>query len=68
MGGVVLTKFTIMKDFKGVYDNGKDQWPSHWICKHCGERVERGVMNVSDHWLSCLQRKDGLIVLKRRSV
>ena len=28
----------------------------------CGERVERGIITVSDHWLRCLKRTEGLIV------
>jgi hypothetical protein len=25
----------------------------HCICKHCGERVENGIMNLAEHWRNC---------------
>jgi len=36
----------------------------HLICNHCGDRVETGIVTVSDHWLGCLKRTDGLIVAR----
>jgi hypothetical protein len=47
------------KDFESIYQGDV---VSHFICKHCKERVERGVLNVSRHWVNCLERKDGLVV------
>lgn len=34
------------------------------ICKHCKQRVETGVINVSSHWMNCLKRTDGLIIAR----
>lgn len=50
-----------MDDFKVIYENDKE-WGDYLICKHCGERVERGIVSVSHHWLCCMKRADGLIV------
>ena len=53
-----------MEDFKEIYLSDKDFWPDHLKCNHCNKRVERGIFTVSDHWLNCLDRKDGLIVIE----
>jgi hypothetical protein len=53
-----------MEDFTFVYLNEKDEWPDHLLCKHCGERVERGIISVSHHWMNCLKRTEGLVILK----
>lgn len=47
------------KDFEPIYQGDV---VSHFICKHCKERVERGILNVSWHWVNCLERKDGLVI------
>jgi protein gp37 len=46
-------------DFEHIYEtNGA--WPDYLKCKHCGERIERGMIPVSFHWIHCLKRTDGL--------
>ncbi len=50
-----------MEDFEVIYETDK-VWGDYLKCKHCGERVERGIITVSDHWLRCLKRTEGLIV------
>ena len=52
-----------MEDFEQIYETG-GTFPDYLKCKHCGERVERGLVTVSYHWLNCLKRTDGLIVAK----
>jgi len=52
-----------MEDFEIIYEKDK-VWGDYLKCKHCGERVERGIVSVSHHWIHCLKRKDGLIVAK----
>lgn len=47
--------------FQMIYENGE---ASYLNCKHCGERVERGIVTVSHHWMHCLKRTDGLIIAK----
>lgn len=42
-----------MKYFESIYLNKEDQWPDHLKCKACGARVERGIANVSAHWVEC---------------
>jgi len=57
--GAVKDSVKIEKgDFTVVYES--DIWGDYLVCNHCGERVERGIVNVSDHWVKCLKRKDGL--------
>ena len=53
-----------MRDFEIIY---KDDLilGDYLICNHCGERVERGIVTVSHHWMHCLKRTDGLIVIKK---
>lgn len=53
-----------MEDFKEVFENPKDTFCSYFVCVHCKERVERGIANISHHWMNCLKRTDGLIVVK----
>ena len=36
--------------FEMIYQNSE---ASHLICKECGTRVERGIVNVSTHWCNC---------------
>lgn len=50
-----------LNDFRFIYKSPSDTWPSHLECIHCGNRVERGIVNVSTHWVTCLERKEGLI-------
>lgn len=50
-----------MDDFEDVFETG-GIFSDYLRCKHCGERVERGIENVSHHWLHCLKRTDGLII------
>ena len=52
-----------MENFEFVYNEGETRM-DHLKCKHCGEKVERGIANVADHWLSCEKRTEGLIVAK----
>ncbi len=43
-------------DFEIVYHEvrtGDISDASHLICKHCGARVERGIINVATHWHAC---------------
>ena len=52
-----------MKDFYFIYE--KDNTSINYlICKHCLNVVERGVFNVSNHWVNCLERTEGLIIAK----
>lgn len=53
-----------IKDFKIVYEKDK-VWGDYLKCNHCGERVERGIVPVSNHWMRCLKRKEGLIIIKK---
>lgn len=53
-------------DFEIIHEKDKE-WGDYLICKHCGQRVERGVFNVSDHWLNCLERKDGFIYARNEA-
>jgi len=50
-----------MKDFEVIYETDS-VFGDYLKCKHCGERVERGIITVSDHWLRCLKRTEGLII------
>ena len=50
-----------MKDFEDIYETG-GEWPDYLKCTHCGQRVERGIVTVSHHYMNCLERKEGLIV------
>ena len=43
-------------DFE-IYDD-------YLMCKHCKERVEKGISRVSYHWLHCPKRTEGLILAK----
>lgn len=49
-----------MKDFEVIYETDM-VFGDYLICNHCKQRVERGIVSVSHHWLNCLERKDGLI-------
>jgi hypothetical protein len=51
----------MISDFKSIYKEGSE-WADHLICNHCGERVERGIFNVSHHWMHCEKRTDDLII------
>jgi len=42
-----------MEDYEMIYDNGVAQYLK---CNHCGERVERGIVTVSGHWVNCQKR------------
>jgi hypothetical protein len=53
-----------MNDFREVYLKDSDEWPDHLVCVHCEQSVERGILNISRHWMNCLERKDGLIETK----
>ena len=50
------------ENFKRVYKNKDDIFCEYLICKHCGERVERGIVSVSHHLMHCLKNTRGLIV------
>ena len=50
-----------MSDFEHIFESGGD-WPDYLKCNHCGERVERGIVRVSHHWMNCLKRTEGLII------
>ena len=52
-----------IEDFEIIYKKDK-VFGDYLKCKHCGERVERGIVTVSHHWMYCLKRTDGLIVAK----
>lgn len=52
-----------MEDFETIYETDR-VFGDYLKCKHCGERVERGMATASHHWLHCLKRKDGLITAK----
>lgn len=49
-----------MFDTIPVYESNKE-WPDYLLCKFCGERVERGIFNVSHHWVHCEKNTKGLI-------
>jgi hypothetical protein len=52
-----------MEDFEVIYET--DNILGDYLkCKHCGERVERGIETVSHHWVHCLKRKEGLIIVE----
>ena len=53
-----------MEDFRIVGEGLGD----YLICNHCNERVERGIVSVSHHWLHCLSRKDGLIMINKENL
>lgn len=52
-------------DFDFVYETG-NTFPDYLICKHCKQRVERGIANVATHWVNCEERKEGLIDLRKK--
>lgn len=52
-----------MNDFEVIYETDKE-WGDYLKCKHCGERVEKGIVSVSEHWIKCLKRTDGLVIAK----
>lgn len=52
-----------MKDFEIIYAANGDL-ASHIKCRHCGEMVERGIITVSEHWMNCLKRTEGLVIAK----
>ncbi len=56
-----------MEDFEIIYEKDK-LFGDYFKCKHCGERVERGIDSVSDHWMKCLKRTDGLIITENESI
>lgn len=33
-----------------------------FFCEYCGEQVQPGILNVSKHWMNCLENKEGLII------
>lgn len=48
-------------NFETIYLNKEDRLKDeinclYLICKHCGKRVERGIINVSAHWNDCEER------------
>jgi hypothetical protein len=51
-----------MKDFEIIYETDKF-FGDYLKCKHCGERVERGIITVSHHWMHCIKRINKLIIL-----
>ncbi len=52
-----------IEDFEVIYE--KDMtWGDYLKCNHCGERVERGIVTVSRHWVRCMKRTSGLIIAK----
>lgn len=48
-----------MEQFELVYEG---EVASHLICIHCKQRVERGIRNISKHWMYCLENKEGLVI------
>lgn len=52
-----------MEDFKIIYETDK-VFGDYLICNHCGEKVEKGIVTVSHHWMHCLKRTEGLIVAR----
>jgi len=55
-----------MKDFETIYETDKE-WGDYLKCNHCGERVERGIISVSHHWIHCLKRTEGLVIAKNEA-
>lgn len=56
-----------MKDFKPIYANPGDEWPDHFECETCGQRVERGIVNISGHWVECAGKDFAQALLKTRT-
>ena len=56
-------KDKMTEDFETIYEKDKI-FGDYLKCNHCGEKVERGIVTVSHHWMHCLKRKDGLIIAK----
>jgi hypothetical protein len=54
-------------DFEVIYEKNKT-WGDYLVCNHCKKRVERGVASVTSHWMNCLERKEGLIVLQNATI
>lgn len=55
-----------IEDFETIYE--KDMfWGDYLKCNHCGERVERGLRTVSHHWMHCLKRTKGLIIVEKNT-
>lgn len=52
----------MMEDFRRFPENA--EWCDYLICNHCDQRVERGIVNVSNHWMNCLKRTEGLIIAR----
>lgn len=52
---------TMPEDFEIIYEKDK-VFGDYLKCKHCGERVERGIVTVSHHLMHCLKRTDDLVV------
>ncbi len=52
-----------MQDFQIVYKDG-DLFCDHLKCRHCDEKVSRGIVSVSSHWMNCMKRTEGLIQVK----
>lgn len=48
-----------MEDFIMIEDKTH---VDYLMCIHCKKRVERGILNISRHWMNCLKRTDGLII------
>ena len=40
-------------DFIPTDNLDKPVQTGHCICKHCGQRVETGIINLSTHWSEC---------------
>ncbi len=57
------TTGTPLDDFTIIYKEDK-LFGDYLLCNHCGERVERGIVPASHHWVYCLKRTDGLIITK----
>lgn len=52
-----------MEDFVNVYKTDSKEL-DYLKCAHCGDRIERGIINVSQHFVNCLKNTNGLIIAK----
>lgn len=50
-----------MDDFELIYDENGEA--SHCVCKNCKQRVERGIVNISNHFVNCLQ--SGTVIIAK---
>ena len=59
-----LDTFTQVKDddFEIISTDGTPVTISHRICRHCKQRVEQSIINVSKHLVNCLEREEGLVI------